>query len=231
MSGSRRSFLKQAAATAAAGAMAVRASGGATRPRVQVSGSDGRTSIDVRDGRLQIETRTLTAIFDKGLIASLKSKATGEEFIGGHSPDTRPLQLLYRGGESVAVDESRFGSIASRKVSDRRAEVLVHSWDADGLLGISIDAESGDVIVEPSAFSSRPGVRACRWTIGGIRPDLSLVAPLFQGIKLKLDDALLRGSRWTWPQAWEAGFAVLQGPAGGFWVHTQAVDSLSEGKV
>jgi hypothetical protein len=221
MDGSRRSFLKQTAAVAAAGTVKARASGGEPRPRVQGAGSAGRASIDVRDGRLHIETRTLTAVIDRGAITSLKSRATGEEFIDGQAPDTRPLALLYRGGESVAVDESRFGSITSRKLSDVRAEVLIHSWDADGLLAISIDPESGDLVVEPSAYSSRPGVRACRWTVGGIRTDLSLVAPLFQGIRLKLDDALLRGSRWTWPQAWEAGFAVLQGPAGGFWIHTQ----------
>jgi hypothetical protein len=100
-------------------------------------------------------------------------------------------------------------------------EIIFHNWDADGVITVTVDPETGDVVVEPSAYSSRPGVRACRWRVGAIRPDLELVAPLFQGIKLKLDDPLLRGSRWTWPQAWEAGFAVLQGRNGGFWIHTQ----------
>ena len=44
----------------------------------------------------------------------------------------------------------------------------------------------------------------------GIRHDLDLVAPLFQGVKLKLDDSLIRDSRWIWPMSWEAGLAILQ---------------------
>ena len=54
-----------------------------------------------------------------------------------------------------------------------------------------------------------------------MRSDLELVAPLFQGVRLKLDDPLLRESRWAWPASWEAGFAILQSKAGGFWIHAQ----------
>jgi hypothetical protein len=177
--------------------------------------------MDVRDGRLHVETGTLTAIIDKGFLTSLKNRATGEELLVPRQPSGAALRLLYRGSETVAIDESRYGSVQCRKLSDSRAEIIFHSWDADGLISVTVDPRSGDLVLEPSAYSSRPGVRACRWTLPGIRADLDLVAPLFQGVKLKLDDALLRGSRWTWPQAWEAGFVVLQGQNGGFWIHTQ----------
>ena len=53
-----------------------------------------------------------------------------------------------------------------------------------------------------------------------MQDDLDLVAPFFQGVKLKLDDPLL-ARRWFWPQFWEAGLAILQGRQGGFWVHCQ----------
>ena len=89
------------------------------------------------------------------------------------------------------------------------------------MITISGDPETGDLVVEPEAFSSRPGVRACRWTIGGLRPDLDLVAPFFQGVRLSLDDALLRDSHWPWPMHWEAGLAILAGRASGFWVHAR----------
>ena len=221
MAGSRRSFLKGTAAAAAARAMTAAGFGKAGRTRTQAGPAAGRAAIEVRGGQLLVETRTLTAVIDKGQMTSLKNKATGEEYIDGRTPDAVPLQLLYRGGDTVAIDESRFGTVRCRSVSEGRAEVLFHGWDADGVIAVSADPESGDLVVEPSAYSSRPGVRACRWTVGGIHAGLELVAPLFQGIKLKLDDPLLRGSRWTWPQAWEAGFAVLQGRGGGFWVHTR----------
>ena len=89
------------------------------------------------------------------------------------------------------------------------------------MLTVSTDDTTGDLIIEPSAYSSRPGVLACRWNITGIKPSLELVAPLFQGIKLKLDDQLIKNSRWAWPFAWEAGLAILQSAKGGLWIHTQ----------
>jgi len=89
------------------------------------------------------------------------------------------------------------------------------------VISISADDESGDLIIEPSAYSSRPGVLACRWNMPGIRHDLDLVAPFFQGVKLKLDDSLIRNSRWIWPMSWEAGLAILQSASGGFYIHTQ----------
>ncbi len=225
MAGSRRAFLKEAAAVVAAGAVnqSVLAQASNDQPQTSIAArsSRGRSDIEIREGRLHIETATLIAVIDKGFITSLKSKRTGEDFFTGQKPEAAALQLLYRGAEAVGIDESRYGSIQSRKLSERRAEIIFHSWDGDGVLAVTLEPESGDLILEPSAYSSRPGVRACRWTTGDIRTDLDLVAPLFQGIKLKLDDPLIREARWTWPQAWEAGFAVLQGQNGGFWIHTQ----------
>jgi hypothetical protein len=62
-------------------------------------------------------------------------------------------------------------------------------------------------------------VRACRWNLAGLRPDLELVAPFFQGVKLKMDDSLINDTRWHWPMFWEAGLAILQSYKGGFWIH------------
>lgn len=225
---SRRMFLKGVAGVAAAGTAhdilpaAQPVAAGHQQPVAAAGGAAGNTTIDIRDGRLHIETRTLTAVIDKGTVSSLKSKSTGEEFIKGASADgPAALQLLYRGGETVAIDEKKYGNIQSRKISDRRAEVIFHSWDGDGVLAVSADPETGDLILEPSACATRPGVRACRWTVQGLRPELQVVAPLFQGVRLKLDDPLVRDTRWEWPQAWEAGFAILESRKGGFWIHTQ----------
>jgi hypothetical protein len=178
--------------------------------------------VTVSGSRVAVETKTLTAVLDKGFVASLKSKATGEEFIRPFDTGQTPaLALLYRGGETVPLDASKFGSIACRQVAADRAEVVFRHWDGDGLLAVSADPETGDLLLTPSAYSSRPGVRACRWHLPGLREDLELVAPLFQGVKLKLDDPLIAGSRWSWPISWEAALAILQGSAGGLWVHAQ----------
>jgi hypothetical protein len=180
------------------------------------------SSVLVKDHRVFIETQTLTAVIEKGVLTSLKNKMNGEEFI--EKPDIvnfRALQLLYINNETIQVNQEKFGSIETHQVSDHRAEIIFHSWDGDGVLVISADDSTGDLLIEPSAYSSRPGVLACRWSVSGIKPSLELVAPLFQGVKLKLDDPLIKNKRWGWPSSWEAGFVIFQSREAGFWVHTR----------
>jgi len=179
-------------------------------------------SVRVEDNTIHIDTSTQTAIMEKGVLTSLKSKITGEVFIRDVDVASCPaLQLLYRDGQAVSVDESKFGKTETYALSQHRAEVVFHSWDADGVLGVSVDPATGDILVEPAAYSSRSGVLACRWNMPGINPDLKLAAPFFQGIKLPLNDSLIKNSHWEWPFFWEAGLAILQSKRGGLWIHTQ----------
>lgn len=221
---SRRSFLKGTTGAVVAlqtGASLANPSASAqSLASVQAKSLSG--SIQVQGQRLLVDTPTLSATIEKGFLVSLKSKATGEEFLRPFDLNkSSALQLVYKGDETVELDESRFGTITCRSISRNRAEVVFHSWNGDGVLAVSVDADSGDLLLEPSAFSSRPGVLACRYWLDGLRPDLELVAPLFQGVRLKLDDPLLTGKRWPWPISWEAGLAIFQSRNGGFWIHTQ----------
>ena len=176
----------------------------------------------VEEHKIIIDTHTQSAVIEKGFLTSLKSKKTGEEFIKDVAVEKgAALQLLYRDDETVSIDESKFGQTITRQIAPLRAEIVFHSWDGDGVILVSVGPESGDILIEPAAYSSRPGVRACRWNLAGIRPDLQLVAPFFQGIKLKLDDSLIANSHWDWPLYWEAGLAILQSKNGGFWIHTR----------
>lgn len=174
------------------------------------------------DGVISIETSTLRAVLDRGFLVKLESKLTGESFIEGFDR-TRfdPLRLIYRGGEAVDAGERLFGNLETRQVSGTCAELRFHNWNTDGVLRVSVDPDSGDLVLEPSAYSSRPGVRACRYVVAGIRRDLRLVAPFYQGVSLELTDPLIQASHWRWPQSWEAGFVILQGRDSGFWIHTQ----------
>jgi hypothetical protein len=217
---SRRGFLAAAAATAAA-ASAPAAPATGRRTALSLSGAGGPVSVRVEGARILVETGTLSAILDRGRLISFRNRLTGEEFLDGRGGDTAPMTLVYGGGERVAVEAEPFGQVSVRSLSATRAEVVVAGWDGDGVIAVSADPETGDLVVEPGAFSSRPGVRACRWTLGGIRPDLELVAPLFQGVRLPLEDPLLRDSHWPWPMHWEAGLAILAARASGFWVHTR----------
>jgi hypothetical protein len=188
---------------------------------VAADGGRGAVSVRVDGGRVLVETATLAATLDEGSLTSLRSRRTGEEMLAGKASSGAAVDLVFRGGERVAVGSRRFGRVVARSVSDRRAEVLVEGWDGDAVIAVGGDPETGDLVVEPSAFSSRPGLRACRYWIEGLRPGLRLVAPFFQGVSLALDDPLLRDSHWAWPMFWEAGLAILQGPSSGFWIHTR----------
>jgi hypothetical protein len=220
----RRNFLKTAGFNTAA-FITPKLAGkhyGVTEAGMQTGLPEKQASVVVQDDKVYIETYTLIAVIEKGILLSLRSKISGEEFI--EKPDInyfRALQILYSNNEIINVNEEKFGSIKTRQISDRSAEILFHNWDGDGVLFISVDAETGDLLIEPSAYSSRPGVRACRWNMSGLKPGLELVAPFFQGIKLKLDDPLIKNNRWEWPHSWEAGLAIFQSREGGFWVHTQ----------
>jgi hypothetical protein len=176
--------------------------------------------ITVQGDEVHAETATLAAVIRRGWITSLKDKATGEEWIRPFDPaEESAVQLLYHGGEAVSLDGQVAGGVSARRLNDHRAEVLFRSWDGDGRLLISEDPETGELLIEPSACSTRPGVLACRWTLRGIREDLDLVAPLWQGVKLPVGDPINRGARRPWPMHWEAGLVILQGAEGGLWVH------------
>ncbi len=180
------------------------------------------STVQVRDDKIFIETSTLSAVISAGYLTSLKSRLNGEEYISSSDEKAgSALQIIYPLGEIVDLGAENYGKISLHEVSAQKAQIVFHGWNGDGLLTIATDDATGDLIIEPSAYSSRPGVMACRWNIPGIRHDLSLTAPLFQGIKLKLDDPLIRESRWIWPYSWEAGLAILQSSDGGFWVHTE----------
>ncbi|MBN1561029.1 hypothetical protein JW998_12320 [candidate division KSB1 bacterium] len=216
----RRDFFKTAGAVAVADVL-LHANPGAEAAPAKVA-EEKYATLQVRDDKIYAETHTLSAVIDKGFITTLRSKRSGESFLQ-HVDITKSaaLQLIYSKEEVVPIDESKFGNIVTTSLSTTRAEIAFHGWDGDGIMIISVDVESGDLLIEPSAFSSRPGVRACRWNLRDFRSDLELVAPFFQGIKLALSDPLIKNTRWHWPMFWEAGLVILQSKNGGFWVHTQ----------
>jgi len=216
---SRRSFVR--AAGLAPAAVTAPGSPAASSGLAQATAGGARLTV-TKDGIIQAETPALLARLERGFLTSLRNKASSEEYITGF--DLRKfdaLQLVYPRGETVDVGEQKFGKVETRQVTDLGAEVIFQNWDGDGVMSVSVDPASGDLVVEPSAFSSRPGVRACRWRLMGLRRDLKLVAPFFQGVSLNLDDPLIRSSHWAWPQAWEAGLAILQASSHGFSIHAR----------
>ena len=177
--------------------------------------------IKVEENQIYVDTRTLKATFDAGVLVSLVRKRDGRTFIQASAEGYSPLRLIYTGRDSVPLGSEPGDHVICLPISDNSAEIRFHSWNGDGVLSISEDQETGDLIVEPGGYASRPGLRACRWMLTGIDKGLELIAPFYQGIRLPLEDSLIRDSHWDWPHRWEAGMAILQGDDGGLWLHCQ----------
>ena len=177
--------------------------------------------LSVNGNVVTVTTKTLTAIFDCGVLLSLKAK-DGTEYLENVSAEKGDaLELVYMNNEVVPVKKGSVSEIRTIQLSPTRAAVRFDSWDANGTILIGEDEATGEVTVEPEAFSSRSGVMSCRFVINNIASRLKIVAPLYQGIRMDCNDPLLRNGRFIWPISWEAGMCIFEGDNGGFWVHTQ----------
>lgn len=167
-----------------------------------------------QDNRLIFDTATQIAVFDGGALVSLTSKIDGKEYVSSEAAPA--MTIRFRGNDRYAMG---LGTAESRVLTDTRAEVVVHSWYGDGVIQIWEDTETGDVMVRPSVYSDRPGVKSVEYDLRGISSELKAVLPVFQGVRLPLDDELLVGRCFSWPRGWESGFAIFEGEDGkGFWL-------------
>jgi Domain of unknown function (DUF6259) len=173
----------------------------------------------VRGDKVIVETATLSAELDMGLLVSIVRKSDGRKLISCSGDDQSALQLIYSGGETVPLGGEIGDKVTCIQLNDNLAHVRIESWYGDAVIAVSTDRATGDLIVEPSGYSSRPGQRACRWLLTGFGSSLELVVPVFQGLHIPLDDPLVAGTHWRWPVGWEAGLAMLQSQSGGVWVH------------
>jgi hypothetical protein len=175
----------------------------------------------IEEGRIRVETATLSAVFDRALLVSLVRKSDNKELIRATSQNTQGVFLIYPGAEVVPFGNRSTDRFTPYRINARRAEFRIEGFDGDGVLSIAVDPLTNDLIVELGLSTSRPGVRSCRWLLTGIDPELELVAPFFQGIKLPLEDPLIQNTYWNWPHRWESPLAILQGARGGLWVHAE----------
>jgi len=149
----RRDFLKAAGGMVAlANASSLNASASNVAAVDLTVSENKQASMQIQGNKIIIDTSTQTAIIEKGFLTSLVSKKTGEKFIDGVAvDDAAALQLIYRSNEIIPIDESKFGNIITRQISPLKAEIVFHSWDGDGVILVSVEPESGAILIEPSA--------------------------------------------------------------------------------
>ena len=195
--------------------------------------------IGIDGTKVTFTTKTLAAVFTDGVLTELKS-IKGEEFIsapadfgagsiggasgisgaGGVAGDAGDAyQLVYPGNDAYPLRKR--SSVYVQPLNDHSAFICIDGWYGEGVIKVEEDLETGDLLVTPSVTTKRGGLRAIRFIVNGIREDLRVVAPLYQGVNLALDDPLLKNSCYRWPIEWDAGLIILQGEKSGFWIHTQ----------
>ncbi len=82
------------------------------------------------------------------------------------------------------------------------------------LLDIALDAVTGDLLLTPRAESSETGVYGVNLTVAPTSRDISVEAPIFDGMRITEDmaPALWRNK---WPEFWDYAFVALNGSGKG----------------
>ncbi|GIX06024.1 MAG: hypothetical protein KatS3mg115_0427 [Candidatus Poribacteria bacterium] len=170
--------------------------------------------IRISGQQMSVKTSRLQAEWEQGVLVGLWDH-TGRRWIEANPETVAPLYLVFLRGETVPLGREIGDSVQLYAWNEHEAEIRIHSWHGDGIVRVAEEPESGGIVIEASGYSSRPGLRGCRWPLVGVDPSVRLVAPFFQGVRLPLDDPLLHQSRWHWPFQWEAGFCALDGGTSG----------------
>ncbi len=166
------------------------------------------------------ESTTTSVEFAGAKLVSIKNARTGESFLDpALSQDVPPFDLYHQNGKRSPLGVHPLASeVHYHLLTDKIAEIVLNDWECDVSLRVSIDEATGDILIEPSAWTMQGGVAGIGFNVPGILPELDAVAPFQQGVRLPLDHPQMQGKRADWPHSWEAGFLVFQGKAGGFTV-------------
>lgn len=77
-------------------------------------------------------------------------------------------------------------------------------------LAVQVDKDTGDLLLTPSATSPRKGVYGCGVTAATLAPDVTIEAPIFDGVRL---DRQMKPTLWAnrWACFWDYAFIALNG--------------------
>ena len=169
------------------------------------------------------ETDRYTAQMQGPRLAKL-AMADGRILVDNPDSARAGLELVPMMEDGQPIGVAPIETVRIVRLGDLWVQMFISGWHADAVIDIRLDEQTGELLVTPSLATRRPGVAGVRWTVDGIARDLELVAPVYQGVRLRLDDPLAAGNAWPgpvwdYPLPWEAPLAILQGRearAGGF---------------
>lgn len=152
------------------------------------------------------------------LPSGLGTKGTKEQLDGARRifmmPWGEQSSALYLPNQHYATVESKF----TFEAKDPNGCVLTYKGLTDGKktyndvysVTVSVDEETGDLLVTPFAKSSEPGVYGANFTVNAIDRGITIEAPIFDGVRLTHD---LKPQLWIneWANFWDYAFLALNG--------------------
>jgi hypothetical protein len=168
------------------------------------------------------ESRTTIVEFEGIRLVSLKDAASGEEFLDRALGEGVPgFELQHQNGVVSPLGVHPLASqVSYTLLTERIAEIVLNDWECDLSVRVSVDEQSGDILLEPSAWTMQGGVAGLGLNIPGVRADLQVVGPFQQGARAGMTHPQMAGKVADWPANWEAGFLILAGRESGFSVQT-----------
>jgi hypothetical protein len=161
---------------------------------------------------LVARSQTTVVEFEGIRLVSVRDAASGEEFLERASAEKVPgFELLRQNDKNAGLGVHPLASrVTYHLLAENIAEVLLNDWECDVSLRLSVDEATGDILVEPSAWTMQGGVAGIAWRVAGLRRDLQVVAPLQQGARLPPAHPQIAGKLAQWAFDWEAGFVVFE---------------------
>ena len=177
--------------------------------------------IKVVDNNVLVETDAYKVQFTDGVITHLHNKLTEETYtlplgIGGVTGFRGRSGLLRRNVGSVWTDQATLTE--AKKIAPLKAEIVFRQGQNAFRLFISVDARSGDLLIEQEGTSDTTGVYGIQWGCVNLNVrNLDLILPADGGQIINTMSPFTSRS-FNYPFSWEVQLAILQGEQGGFFV-------------
>ena len=180
--------------------------------------------IKIDGNKIIADTKTQTALFVDGRLTELVSKLDGQRYLYDTAGGDVPISLVYACDRTLPIGKAEHCQVEIVVYSDYMVNLSFDAWNGHAELLIEEDRQTGAICVTPSAHTSRSGVLACRWELGGLANDMTMTLPLFQGFQTRLDDPMLDWQIFKemhYPYRWEESFAIFGRDLGGMWVYCE----------
>ena len=162
------------------------------------------TIVGERLDQLHVDTDAYTVLFDRGTIAQLHNKRTGETHTLPRAANPNP------GIEQLQIN----------KIDPHRADIVFKGGGNTMTLSIAVDPANHDLLIAGQRDSAQPGVRGIQWCIENLDiHNLSLIIPS-QGIQQIDASSAIEHRNFPYPNTfhWEAQLAIIESQLGGFYV-------------